>query len=145
MKRKLRIMLVVLLVVAFSIGLFTTMAPAISLGSILKVGGIAFLVSEYGNQIDRAINGALGERQAQVMGATKVVPILSIGRGGYIGAAQVVGAPDRVSTVKAVVQGELRVGSLSANAFIPIATEKASKTPERVTGTGISAVVEFKI
>ncbi len=79
------------------------------------------------------------------MGATKVVPILSIGRGGYIGAAQVVGAPDRVSTVKAVVQGELRVGSLRANAFIPIATEQASKTPERVTGTGVSAVVEFKI
>lgn len=139
------ILIAVLVVAVLSLGLLSTAAPAISLGSILKVGGIAFLVSEYGNQIDKFVNNALGERHAEIRGQTKVVPILSIGRGGYIGAAQVVGLQSDTQRVKAVVQGELRVGSLRANAFFPIATKNATKSPERVPGTGVSAVIEFKI
>jgi hypothetical protein len=145
MKLSKQITIAVLIVAVLSIGLFPTAAPAINLGSILKVGGIAFLVSEYGSQIDRFINSALGERDAQAFGQTKVVPILSVGRGGYIGASQVVGAAEQVKRVKAVVQAEARFGSFRANVFVPVATEKVSKTPERVTGTGVSAVVEFHI
>ena len=88
---------------------------------------------------------ALGEHEAQAYGQTKVVPILSVGRGGYIGASQVVGAAEQVKRVKAVVQVEARFGSFRANVFVPVAAERATKSPERVTGTGISAVVEFHI
>ncbi len=140
-----RIIIGVLIVAVLGLGLLSTSAPAISLGSVLKVGGIAFLVSEYGDQIDRAINNALGERQAAIRGATKVVPILSLGRGGYIGAAQVVGAPAQVPRVKAVVQLEARFGSFRGTVLVPVATSRATSSPERVSGTGVSAVVEFRI
>ena len=111
----------------------------------VKVGGIAFLVSQYGGKIDSFINKTLGERKAEIRGQTKVVPILSIGRGGYIGACQVVGEKRAVQSVKAVVQVESRFGSLQGKVYLPIATKSATKTPQRVAGTGVSAVIEFKI
>jgi hypothetical protein len=120
-------------------------AWAIDLGDILKVGGVALLVSQYDSQIDKFINNALGERGAAVQGATKVVPILSLGGGGYIGAAQVVGTPENVKRVKAVIQLEGNFGSARAQVLVPTGTEKAGGNPEREKGVGVSAVVEFKI
>lgn len=136
---------ITLAVAVFSLGLVSITAPAIGLGDILKVGGIAFLVSEYGKPIDKFINDALDEKQAAAKGATKVVPILSLGRGGYVGAAQVVGAPESVKRVKAVVQVEGRFGSFRAQVYVPTTIAKATKSPERAKGVGVSAVVEFKI
>ncbi len=123
----------------------TVAAWGIDLGDIIKVGGIAWLVSQYGDQIDSFITSALGEREAAVQGATKVVPILSLGGGGYIGAAQVVGNPDNVKTVKAVFQVEAKFGSARARVLLPTATDKASGNPNRAKGVGVSAVIEFKI
>lgn len=145
MRKHTRTPLLILIVATLSIGLLSTAALALSVGDILKVGGIAYLVTQYGGQIDNFINKSLGEREAQVMGATKVVPILSLGRGGYIGASQVIGAPDAVQRVKAVVQVEARFGSFGAKVYVPVATDRATKNPERVAGAGVSAVIEFKI
>ncbi|MCJ7823039.1 MAG: hypothetical protein MUQ26_08205, partial [Armatimonadetes bacterium] len=97
-----------------SVGLAVTAAQAIDLGQILKIGGVAFLVSQYGDQIDSFLTKTLDERDAAVRGATKVVPILSLGGGGYIGAAQVVGNPDNVQRVKAVLQVEAKLGGVRA-------------------------------
>ncbi len=127
------------------LGLAAVNAWAISLGDVLKVGGVAFLVSQYDDQLDSFITSALGEREAAAKGATKVVPILSLGGGGYIGAAQVVGNPENVERVKAVVQVEGRFGSGRAQLLIPTATDKASGSPDRAKGVGVSAVIEFKI
>lgn len=137
--------LLTVVIATLALGLLSTAAFAINLGSLLKVGGVALLVSQYGGQIDNFINKALGEREAQAMGATKVVPILSVGQGGYIGASQVVGSPEAVPRVKAVVQVQIKVGSFGGRLYVPVATEHASSTPERVAGAGVSAVVEFKI
>jgi hypothetical protein len=145
MKIHQRIVVTTLVVGVLAMGLTARPAKALSLGDILKVGGIAFLVSEYGDRINDFINNALGEREAQAAGATKVVPILSLGRGVYLGAAQVVGAPDRVQTVKAVVQGTVTVGSFRGTAYIPVATKGGLTNPERVTGAGVSAVINFRI
>lgn len=130
-----------LAVLAFS----ATGALAIDLGDVLKVGGIAFLVSQYDEQIDDFLTSALGEREAAARGATKVVPILSLGRGGYVGAAQVVGSPENVGRVKAVVQVEGKFGKFRAKVLVPTTTAKASSTPTRAKGVGVSAVIEFKI
>jgi hypothetical protein len=119
-------------------------AWAIDLGDILKVGGVAFLVTQYDSKIDQFINNALGQRDAAVQGATKVVPILSLGGGGYIGAAQVVGNPENVKRVKAVFQVEGRFGSVRAQVLLPTETEKGG-SPDRAKGVGVSAVVEFRI
>jgi hypothetical protein len=118
---------------------------ALDLGSILKVGGIAFLVSQFGDQIDKFISSALGERGVAAVGATKVVPILSLGAGGYIGAAQVVGNPENVKKVKAVFQVEGKIGSFRPRILVPAEVSKASTMPTRAKGVGVSAVIEFKI
>ena len=139
-----RVVSVVLVVCMLFVTLAAVNAWAINLGSIIKVGGVAFLVSQYGGQIDKFINSALGQREAAAQGATKVVPILSLGSGGYVGAAQVVGSSENVKRVKAVFQVEGNFGSLRAQVLLPAETEKG-KNPGRAKGVGVSAVVEFKI
>ncbi len=56
-----------------------------------------------------------------------------------------VGNPENVERVKAVVQVEGRFGSGRAQLLIPTATDKASGSPDRAKGVGVSAVIEFKI
>lgn len=127
------------------LALVSTAAWALDLGNLLKVGGIALLVNQFGDQIDRFITGALGQRGAAAIGATKVVPILSLGQRGYVGAAQVVGTPDNVKRVKAVVQIEGRIGSFRPRVLVPTYVDRAQGAPERAKGVGVSAVIEFRI
>ncbi len=54
----------------------TVQVSAIDLGSVLKVGGIGFLVSKFGPEINKAINAATGRKNIDAYDATKVVPIL---------------------------------------------------------------------
>ena len=136
---------VLLLVAALCLSAAGAAVWAFQLGDLLKVGGIAFLVSQYGDRIDSFITSALGQRNVAIQGATKVVPILSLGRGGYIGAAQVVGNPDQVRTVKAVFQLEGRIGSFRPRVLVPSTTDRATGSVERVKGVGVSAVIEFAI
>ena len=140
-----RLVALVLVVAVLSLGVFATVGSSLGLGNVLKVGGVAFLVSQYGGKIDSFINKTLGERKAEIRGQTKVVPILSLGAGGYIGAAQVVGEKKAVQSVKAVIQVEGRFGSFGGHIYLPATTKSATKAPERVAGTGVSAVIEFKI
>ena len=134
-----------LLVTLAALMLFPAAALAINIGDMIKVLGIGAVVSAFGGQIDDFINKALGERQAAAMGATKVVPILSVGRGGFIGAAQVVGVPEQVRRVQAVVQVELRFGSVGGRGLFPISAKKADKNFKPIPGVGVSAVLDFKI
>jgi hypothetical protein len=124
-------------------------ARALNFGNILSIGGVALLVDTYRKPINEFINKSLGERQAQAMGATKVVAILSVGSGVYVGAAQVVGVPEAVDKTQAVVQIELPVGSFRATGYIPISNKKdfagGGGGPKRMKGVGVSALVEFKI
>ena len=140
-----RTLAILIMVGLLSLALATGAPARISLGDILKVTGIAWLVSQYDEQIDSFITSALGEREAAAKGATKVVPILSVGRGGYVGAAQVVGSPEHVQRVKAVVQVEGKFGDFRAKVLVPTTTDKASGSPDRAKGVGVSAVIEFRI
>ena len=83
--------------------------------------------------------------KAEVGYATKVVPILSFGSGGYIGAAQIMGPQDAVDETQAVIQieGDFN-GNFRVKALVPI----DSKNPvnfTRVNGVGLSAVIDVKI
>ena len=64
---------------------------AFSLGSILKVGGVTVLVDKFGPQINDFLNKLLMKNGVGTDYATKVVPVLSVGTGKYIGAVQGVG------------------------------------------------------
>lgn len=117
---------------------------AFNLGSILKVGGITVLVSRYGEQINSFLNTLLMKNGASTEYATKVVPIISVGTGKYIGAVQVIGPTVQVEKTKAVAQLEGEFNHIArANALIPIASTDI-KNLSRVDGVGVSATIDFK-
>lgn len=121
-----------------------TAVQAFNLGSILKVGGISVLVSKYGDSINDFLNKLLMKNGVGTDYATKVVPILSVGTGKYIGAVQVVGPTEQVDKVKAVAQLEGTFNDIArANALIPIESLSVSNL-SRVQGVGVSATIDFK-
>lgn len=123
---------------AFNLGSF--------LGGVVKVGGIGFLVDKYGDSVNSAINSLMMKEGAGTNYATKVVPIVSIGDSGYIGAAQVIGDANQVAKVKAV--GQLEVGWNDKLFRIKGLVPMDSMDPtafSRVQGVGVSAVIDVRI
>lgn len=118
------------------------------LGSIVKGGAIAVAVDKFGPDINKAINSIPGLKNEGR--ATKVVPILSIGDSGYIGAVQVAGPEDLVERVQGVAQLEGRfrlpvIGSIRLRGLVPVSTKTPHKGIDRVNGVGVSAIVDFKL
>lgn len=123
---------------AFNLGSF--------LGGVVKVGGIGFLVDKYGDSVNSAINSLMMKEGAGTNYATKVVPIVSIGDSGYIGAAQVIGDANQVAKVKAV--GQLEIGWNDRLFRIKGLVPMDSMDPtafSRVQGVGVSAVIDVRI
>lgn len=144
------------LVVAWALvlGIAVGPRPALSLDvsgalvDLVKIFGIAWVVRQFDDEIDDAINGVLAQHEAQVAGATKVVPILRVGEGGgtAVGAAQVMGPQQQVRTVEAVAEVELSVGDLRGRALIPVSTRRGlDRSPDAVPGVGVSANIKFPI
>lgn len=134
-----------LLVAILATGVALPAANAFGLGDVVKVGGIGFLVDRFAGPLNSFINTLLMRNKAEVGYATKVVPILSFGSGGYIGAAQIMGPQDAVDETQAVIQieGDFN-GNFRVKALVPI----DSKNPvnfTRVNGVGLSAVIDVKI
>lgn len=116
------------------------------LGGVVKVGGIGYLVDRYSDQLNSAINSVMMKEGAGTNYATKVVPIVSIGNSGYIGAAQVIGDADQVEKVEAVGQLEISWNDklFRIKGLIPM----DSKNPlsfSRVQGVGVSAVIDVRV
>ena len=75
-----------------------------------------------------------------------MVPILTLGSGGYVGAVQVTGPQELVDRTQAVVQieGNFNGSQFRVKALIPI----DSKNPvnfSRVNGVGVSAIIDVRI
>ncbi|MHB9132238.1 MAG: hypothetical protein ACYDBB_14280 [Armatimonadota bacterium] len=139
-------MTVVVLLGGVLSGILVRPAKAIDIGDILKVGGVLLVVSQFGNEIDHFINNLMGQKQAEVHAATKVVPILSVGQGAYIGAAQVMGVPEDVKRVQAVAAVDGVLSKISGTLLVPISTKTASGTSlNRVQGVGVSAVIDLRL
>lgn len=111
----------------------------------LKVFGIAYVVRTFGDDINSFINDLAGKKGIEWKGTTKVVPIISIGSGAYIGAAQVQGPPDRVDDVRAVAQLETRVQNLRGRLLLPVNTSNPTRDVERIPGVGVSSLIDFKL
>lgn len=122
----------------------TAVIQAFSLGSILKVGGVTVLVDKFGGQINDFLNKLLMKNGVGTDYATKVVPVLSIGTGKYIGAVQVVGPTAQVDKVKAVGQLEGSFNDIArAKALIPLESVDITHL-SRVQGVGVSAIIDLK-
>ena len=139
--------LVAAVAAAYLLGAGTRALPAqaFDLGSVLKLGGISYLVSRFGSEINTFINKLTLQKGLDTHYATKVVPILSLGSGRYIGAVQVVGPKAQVDKVKAVGQLEVSFVKVArVKAMIPIDATSISNI-NRVEGVGVSAIVDFKL
>ena len=122
----------------------TAVTQAFSQGTILNVDGEPVHVDKFGGQINDFLNKLLMKNGVGTDYATKVVPVLSIGTGKYIGAVQVVGPSAQVDKVKAVGQLEGSFNDIArAKALIP--HESGDITPlSRVQGVGVSAIIDLK-
>ncbi len=118
------------------------------LGKVVLIGGIGFIVKQFGPEIDKFINSVLGQKGIQREGMTKVVPIVRVGGAGTaVGAAQVVGPAQQVRKVSAVAEVEIKIGSaVRARGLLPVTTKKISTSSIRgVGGVGISANIKIPL
>ena len=146
-----RMMVALLLLCAFALGLSWAPGPvqALSLGDsigdLVKIFGVGWVVDRFASQINSAINRALAQHQAEIEGATKVVTIILVGGGTAVGAAQVMGPQVLVDKVQAVAEIELRItGTIRARGLIPVSTRDVSSV-RSVGGVGVSANIKFPI
>jgi hypothetical protein len=125
-----------------------TLATAASaqLGTILKGGGIALLISKFGPEINKAINSVTKTPNDDPEYGTKVVPVISVGTGKQAGAVQIMGPRSAVNKVQAVAQFETSFRPLGVRlrGLVPIST-KSIKDIRRVPGVGISGLIDVKI
>ncbi len=121
-------------------------SQAIGFGDILKVGGVGFLIDKFSSQLNSFINQLTFKQGAGNEYATKVVPILSVGTQGYIGAAQVTGSQELVDRTKAVLQieGNFSGSTFRVKALVPIDSVNPTNF-SRVQGVGVSAIIDIKI
>jgi hypothetical protein len=134
--------------IALPLVLVALIASAASgqLESVLKGGGIALLISQFGPQINKAINSVTKTPNDDPEYGTKVVPVLSVGTGKEAGAVQVMGPRSAVEKVKAVAQFETNFKPLGMRlrGLVPISTTSI-KEIRRVPGVGISGLIDVKI
>jgi len=139
--------IIISLLIAAMVILTAPNTGALNLGDIFKVGGIAVVVETFGNQINAFVNKLTFNYNNGMQEATKVVPILSLGSGGYLGAAQVIGAKENVDKTKAVVQVEANAlfgRSMRVKALVPVGSKTTSNI-KRIYGVGVSAIIDVKI
>lgn len=119
---------------------------AFNFGDILKVGGIGFVVDKFSKPLNSFINTLMFKHGGGTDYATKVVPIITFGSGGYIGAAQVTGDPELVEKTQAVVQleGNFNGRQFRVKGLIPIDSKNPTNF-SRVNGVGVSAVIDVSI
>lgn len=136
-----------LLVAAVIMSLTAIVSYGSLIGDVVKVGGVGFVVDKFGSQINSFVNKLTANKNVGTQQATKVVPIISFGGGGYIGAAQVMGTKANVAKTKAVVQieGNALFGkNIRAKALIPVGSKTTSNI-KRIYGVGISAIIDVRI
>ncbi|MHB9036010.1 MAG: hypothetical protein ACYC64_05040 [Armatimonadota bacterium] len=136
-----------LVVAAVIVSLTAVVSYGSLVGDIVKVGGVGIIVDKFGKQINSFVNKLTANKNLGAQQATKVVPIISFGGGGYIGAAQVIGMKANVAKCKAVVQieGNAVFGkNIRAKALVPVGSKTTSKI-KRIYGVGVSALIDVRI
>ena len=114
-------------------------------GGALIVGGGA-VVKAIAGPINDFINTVTFNKGAQFQGYTKVVPIVSMGDGAYVGAAQIGGtSKESVEATQAVAQLEVSFQGIRAKVLIPIDSLNPLQQFRRVQGIGVTAVIDVKI
>jgi len=131
---------------------------AVELGeALLKTVTVGVVVNAVANPADDALNKLLANRNLPPGVSTKVVPVLSVGEKGYVGAVQVAGSQALVSKTKAVLQLETSFSSkqyrikllmpvdsvnrVRLRALVPSDSTNPLKI-RRVKGVGCTAIID---
>lgn len=125
-------------------------AYASDIGDILKNGAIivggGYVISAIAKPLNDFINTITFNKGVKYDGYTKVVPIVSFGNGTRLGAAQV-GSTNKNSLdqTKAVGQINGQWKSIEARALIPINSTNPLKGVKRVSGVGVTAIIDVQL
>ncbi len=149
MKRNIR-NIAAALVICAAAAFTVPQARALDFGDVLKKGAIGlaggWLVTAISPQMNDFINTLTFNKGAAYDGFTKVVPIVSIGDGARIGAAQVgANTQKAIDSTQAVAQVEGNFKSIRATALIPIDSLNPIKRFRRVKGVGVTAIINVKL
>ena len=115
-------------------------------GGMLKEKGMALALDRFSGKIDDYVNEN-APLKLESNCATKIVPVVTIGSKGYIGAAQISGPKEQVDKCKAAlsVEGQLASGAVRIQYLVPIDTNRpaALDNVHRVPGVGVSARLDL--
>jgi hypothetical protein len=119
-------------------------ALALNLGeAVLKTVTVGVVVNAIARPADKAINTLTLNRKVPAGASTKVVPVLSLGEKGYVGAAQVAGSQSLVDKTKAVLQIETSFDNKQYRIKLMMPVNSVNPTKSgRVRGLGVSALVD---
>lgn len=147
LKAEIKLGLVALCLVVVMLASTAAMTQAGLLGDVFKVGAVGLVVDKFGPQINSALNKVTANKNLSTDEATNVVPIISLGGGGYIGAVQIIGAKQNVEKCKAVVQievNEVLEKNIRAKVLVPVGSKTTSNI-KRIYGVGVSAMIDIRI
>ncbi|MFH1538478.1 MAG: hypothetical protein ABIH66_05930 [bacterium] len=146
MKKVLVTLFAVALLVCFSAASVRSIKLGDKLGNIIKGAGIALLTVALADQLNDAINAITFNKGIPPEAETKVVPIIAIGSGTRVGAAQVSGPKELVNKTKVVVQIETKATkkNLDIEIFVPSDSANPLKF-NRVEGVGVSALIDLRL
>ncbi len=147
-KTKVRLLNVALAGILIAGSLSVAISPVrAGLGDVLKGAGLVLLVDRFSDDLNKFINKITLNKGVGVADRTKVVPIISFGQGGYVGAAQVSGPAHLVDKVKAVAQLEANMSgkTFRIKALVPVESKDIVKDIKRVGGVGVSAVIDVRL
>ena len=131
------LLILCLAVTAFAVGFDT---------KIFRAAAIGLAVKSVGPSINKFVNTFTVNNHIPIGMSTKVVPILSVGEKGYVGAAQVAGPQSYVNSVQAVWLYE---DNFSNNEFrLKVYVPSGSLNPlelKKVQKVGISAIIDVSL
>ena len=114
---------------------------------VIKVALVGSLVERLAKPINKFINTLLRNKGVPNKEMSKVVPILTVGRKGYIGAAQICGPKELLDKVQSVVQFEDQFSGhrgVRVKALIPNSSKSPTKV-YRVYGVGVTAIIDLPL
>lgn len=154
MKSKTKMKFIALILLAGVICMAPRTTKAIKLGDILdgdvgdviKGAAVLALTAALADEIDGFINTITLNTGVPDSADTKVVPIIALGSGARVGAAQVSGPKDLVNKTEVVIQIETKFGkkNLDIEAFVPSDSTNPLKF-NRVEGVGVSALIDMRV
>jgi hypothetical protein len=107
---------------------------------------VGAVVSAVSGPADKALNTLTANRKLPPGVSTKVVPVLSLGEKGYVGAAQVAGSKRLVDKTKSVIQFETAFNSKQYRIKLLMPLDSANPIGAgRVRGIGVSALVDVAL